>query len=841
MKKLLSLIVFALYGFVATAQVSKTVNITTASTLSTLLTPTELSTVTNLTVTGNIDARDIKTMRDDMPLLAVLDMGVVSIQAYTGNAGTYNGNKTYPANEMPQYSFYNGSTGKTTLKIITIPSSITSIGGSAFSMCTGLSGSLILPNTLTTIGDGAFSGCSGFTGSLTIPNSVTSIRDYAFSGCSGMTGSLTIPNLVTLIGNYAFESCSGFTGTLTFGSGLTSIGDNTFKNCYFFKIINNLNTTPPVIKTNTFSGGVNISIVYVPITALAAYKAASIWSSFNIIAEKHVSINVSNAGGMAAAIIDGGFGPLNSVTHLAVTGNLNSVDINQMTTNMTALTAINLSAATIASNALPANAFQGRTSLTSVLLPSNLLSIGEFAFDGCISLSGNIPLSASVTSIGASAFGSCGSLTGTLTIPLGITVINNNTFANCSNLTGNLIIPNSVSTIGNAAFSGCRGFTGSLTIPNTVTSLGTSAFQGCSGFNGTLTLPNTLTSVSDYAFESCSQLIAKVEIPLSVMSIGISSFRNCAKITELSVGKNLSKIDDYALSRCSSLVKISVPRTTPPTINANTFAEIPKESCTINVPTGASLNYQIANYWSAFINFVEILSSDNYTVTVSIVAGGSVKENNITLGNGSVLTAAIGSTKTFTFAPNAGYAVATVTYGGVDVTSQLVNYQYTTPAINANATLVVTFKKTQYLLSIKSAESGVVNLLCEFGATPSFNFTAFSGWKVNTLLYNGVDITNSLTNGVYTVPAVSADALLTVSFEQTNALQVPSLSNVKVYTHSDEIIVEGSIAGETISLFNINGKQITSLKSQGERIAIPAQKDRVYLVKTEGRIFKVML
>jgi len=38
MKKLLFIIVLALYSFMATAQVSKTVNVTTAGTLSTLLT-----------------------------------------------------------------------------------------------------------------------------------------------------------------------------------------------------------------------------------------------------------------------------------------------------------------------------------------------------------------------------------------------------------------------------------------------------------------------------------------------------------------------------------------------------------------------------------------------------------------------------------------------------------------------------------------------------------------------------------------------------------------------------------------------------------------------------------
>ena len=47
--------------------------------------------------------------------------------------------------------------------------------------------------------------CSGLT-SITIPNSVTSIGGGAFSNCSGLT-SITIPNSVTSIGKSAFNGC----------------------------------------------------------------------------------------------------------------------------------------------------------------------------------------------------------------------------------------------------------------------------------------------------------------------------------------------------------------------------------------------------------------------------------------------------------------------------------------------------------------------------------------------------------------------------------------------------------------------------------------------------------
>ena len=99
--------------------------------------------------------------------------------------------------------------------------SVTSIGGSAFSGCSGLT-SVTIPNSVTSIGSYAFSSCRGLT-NVTIGNSVTSIGYYAFSYCYGLT-SITIPNSVTSIGSYAFYSCYNLT-SVTIPNSVTSIGN----------------------------------------------------------------------------------------------------------------------------------------------------------------------------------------------------------------------------------------------------------------------------------------------------------------------------------------------------------------------------------------------------------------------------------------------------------------------------------------------------------------------------------------------------------------------------------------------------------------------------------------
>ena len=65
---------------------------------------------------------------------------------------------------------------------------------------------------------------------MTLPSSVTSIGGYAFWGCSGLT-SLTIPSGVTSIGNWAFNGCGGLTSIYVYPENLPELGTYIFNGC----------------------------------------------------------------------------------------------------------------------------------------------------------------------------------------------------------------------------------------------------------------------------------------------------------------------------------------------------------------------------------------------------------------------------------------------------------------------------------------------------------------------------------------------------------------------------------------------------------------------------------
>ena len=287
------------------AQVSKSVNVLTVGTLSNLLNSTEKTTVTNLTVSGVIDARDFKCIRNEITKISTLDISAATITNYYGNAGTVSATTSYPANELPQYSFYKSS-GTNTLGTIILPSGITSIGNSAFESCYSLR-SLDLPNTVTSIGNKSFYLCSNINGELILPNSLTSIGDNAFAGCVGFTGLLNLPNSLSLIGTKAFYQCTGLNGILTLPEMLSTINNNTFDGCtkitelvlskntsyiydYAFNGCTGLTkisisrTIPPSITAGTFNGVDKFNCtLYVPVGASTNYSNSTNWGLFTHI------------------------------------------------------------------------------------------------------------------------------------------------------------------------------------------------------------------------------------------------------------------------------------------------------------------------------------------------------------------------------------------------------------------------------------------------------------------------------------------------------------------------------------------------------------------------------
>ena len=328
---------------------------------------------------------------------------------------------------------------------LTIPNSVTTIGGGAFAHCTELKGSLTLSNSLKTIGNGAFYNCNSLNGSLTIPNTVTTIGIAAFGLCTGFNGSLTIPNSVTTIGSSAFSSCQGFKGDLTIPSSIKTIEAYTFSGCF------------------GFNGNLTIPNTVTTIGNQAFLRCTGFKGDLTI------PNSVTTIGSSAFQHCTGFKGNLKLSNSVKTIGN---------------------------------SAFGRCTGFTGdLILPNSITTIGGNAFNGCTGFTGDLTIPNSITTIEASVFLGCSGFKGNLTLPNSITTIKYNAFRGCTGFTGKLILPNSITTIGDMAFYGCSGFTGNLTLPKSLEVVSYNSFYKCNNIQTFKfqSLPNVLKgSLNDY-------------------------------------------------------------------------------------------------------------------------------------------------------------------------------------------------------------------------------------------------------------------------------------------------------------------------------------------------------
>lgn len=310
-----------------------------------------------------------------------------------------NNNREYAVTSIEASAFYNKA-----ITSVSIPSSVLSIGSSAFYNCTSLN-SVTIAEGCEVINESAFFGCSALL-LISIPSTVKRIEKLAFGDCTSLA-SVNLNEGLEYIGGGAFGHCPKLT-SITIPSTITSMGNAVFYQSIYLKTI---------------------------------YWNAKNCRDFNSSDESPFSKYYSGTYSYANT----GVSAVNyNVTYIYSdsSGKKTTYWINSWTTSITFGDEVEHIPAFLCYS------FTGE--LRNLTIPDNVKTIGDYAFYRCNNLV-SLKLGVGLTEIGKYAFAGCYKLT-ELSIPNNVTTINQYAFNSCSGLT-TLTLGSGIETLGTYAFS----------------------------------------------------------------------------------------------------------------------------------------------------------------------------------------------------------------------------------------------------------------------------------------------------------------------------------------------------------------------------------------------------
>lgn len=619
---------------------AKEVTLTEAGTLSGMISNEELNSLTELTVNGPVNGSDIKIIRAMGGTLKTLNMKNARI--VEGGDSYYLTDKFTQNDVIGDYMFY----AMTAMEKIVMPKDVWTIGSWNNNNPwnadkTKLSGHPASYNSSYNNNDNF--GCASFYQCVNLreiefPTTLVYICSKAFGNCVKLT-SVTIPEGVELLGNSIFDECS----ELVSASLPSTLGNLNKMNSENYDIINyagykNINgamdsnsniSQPsyessygclatfyncPKLKDVTLAEGIKLLMnrMFLNCTALTSITLPSTLARVN---SAFIGCSGLTEITFPETVVEiGSLADCTGLTTLSIPSNVNVNDF--FCTNCTALTSVNFKGNV--GTRISSTSFSGCAALTSVNIPTGVVTIGNNSFDGCASLaqltmpeplatigeyafrnSGltGITFQRNLTIIGKYAFDGCKDLV-SINFPANVTEIKEYTFNDCVKLK-NIELPNGLIYIKDYAFNGCASL-GKVTIPGGVQNISPGAFKN-SGLTEVI-LKEGVMSLSNNSFDGCL-LLKKVTFPTTMKTIGGFSNTGIKEIA-FAEGATPEAISDYAFLNCDSLSTITLPNSIK-SLGTGAFYDCDTLK-TVKLPTGITKIAKQAFYHCGFLQSITI-------------------------------------------------------------------------------------------------------------------------------------------------------------------------------------------------------------------------------------------
>lgn len=433
----LIILFFLSQSLILNAQSARTVHVETPGTLASHFSEPDLTTVTQLTLTGSIDSSDFTIIKSFL-YLDNLDMSDVSIAE----------------NRLPDMALF----GINSLQTLLLPGSIKIIGKNAFHNCMNIE-VLNIPEGVETLKNAAFFSCRKLQ-EITLPASIKYIEDMCFFDCSSLS-EISLPQALQSIGGSAFFGCSGIT-SFTVPKSVSYIGPASFNYALNAESI----TVDPA---NTYYRSVDGVLFDESLKVLLQYPAAKTDTEYSIPASVE---NVSDE-----AFIKNLF--LHKVIIPATVKNITYHNFENYD-NLTAIEVADCNPYFSDDNGVLLN--KSKTWLIKYpisgnahyIVPVTVTHIGNRAFSYCRKLT-SIDLPDQLVYMGNDAFFACSF--DHITLPESLKTIKEAAFSNCK-LLQTIVIPSAVDSIDRLVFFDCNALT-KIILPSTLVYFYADAINGC--------------------------------------------------------------------------------------------------------------------------------------------------------------------------------------------------------------------------------------------------------------------------------------------------------------------------------------------------------------------------
>lgn len=358
------------------------------------------------------------------------------------------------------------------------------------------------------------------------------------------------------------------------------------------------------------------------------YGSSNYWAQIRNV-ELHqdwIDVSLSSAGSLGREILYKAE-KLQDVQLLKINGPLNDDDWNVIS-QLTSIHAVDMSNTIV--EALPNQAFYNKASLSTVVLPEGLKTIGNEAFKGTHAYHYNIP--ASIEKIGNEAWSGTPLAQINFAENSQLKTIGYWAFRNCEKLE-EFIMPNSVTELLTYAhsstyhsgrqFYGCSSLkilhiSDGLTVlpsdfaqycyslqnvhlPQNLIDINSEAFYETSSLHE-IEFPKTLRTINSQAFRRSG--LQNIVLPESVTVLGYEAFYMNENLEYLSLNSHCSNLNDQIFYGCTALKTIVCPVATPPICSTDyhaPFEGVNRGSVKLIVPDFALEDYKQDSYWYNFI------------------------------------------------------------------------------------------------------------------------------------------------------------------------------------------------------------------------------------------------